>query len=88
MTILEFSTKKRSTGGAIKQAKREVRDEHRVLREGRDREAEAAGGHGEAVDEGFHGEGDGGFGGIDGFGGRLGGGDGTGEGVLVELTRD
>jgi hypothetical protein len=33
MTILEFAEKKRSTGGAIKQAKREIRNEHRVKRE-------------------------------------------------------
>jgi hypothetical protein len=44
MTILEFADKKRSTGGAIKQAKREISNEHRVKKEAKLAAAVEAGG--------------------------------------------
>ena len=39
MSILEFAEKRRSTGGAIKQAKRELRNDARARRAARDTEA-------------------------------------------------
>jgi hypothetical protein len=47
MTILEFAEKKRSTGGAIKQAKREIRNEHRVKKEAKLAAAVEAAGYGD-----------------------------------------
>jgi hypothetical protein len=48
MTILEFAEQRRSTGGALKQAKREIRDEHREHRAKREmREVSKRTGQGE-----------------------------------------
>ena len=41
MSILEFAEQRRSTGGAIKQAKREMREEAKSRRAARDAGAEA-----------------------------------------------
>lgn len=41
MSILEFAEQRRSTGGAIKQAKREMREEAKVRRAARDEKAVA-----------------------------------------------